>query len=58
MSIGAVVIVVCLLLLAGWFVQTYGPEPFRVPLLLAVVLVALGFIASVAFPGLLGTHVR
>lgn len=57
MSLGAVFVIVILLILAAWMAQRFMPEPFTTPTLVVVVLVAVAFILSVAFPGLFGMRI-
>ena len=58
MSIGMALVVVFLLLLACWACNVYMPEPFKTPSLAVCVIILVGFIITLAFPGLFAHAVR
>jgi hypothetical protein len=58
MSILGLIVVIVLIVFALWLVQNYLPVPFKVPVLIIVVVLALVWIASVLVPGLTTARIR
>lgn len=57
MSIIALVVTLCVILLMLWLVNTYMPLPWKTLLLAIVVLMAVVWLALFLFPGITGMRV-
>ena len=57
MSIVALVVTVCVIIFALWLVQTFLPAPWKTPVLVIVVLLALLWLVTLMFPGVAGLRV-
>ncbi len=58
MSVFGIVVGVLLIIFALWIVQVYVDPPFKTPLLVVVVVLALIWIASFFMPGLTSMRIR
>lgn len=52
MSIVALVVTLCVIILMLWLVQTFMPLPWKTPVLVIVVLLALLWLITLLFPSL------
>lgn len=57
MSIVALVVTLCVILLMLWLVQNYMPLPWKTPVLVIVVLLALLWLVTLMFPGVAGLRI-
>ena len=57
MSIVALVVTICVIVFALWLVQTFLPAPWRTPLLVIIVILALVWLATLLFPGLTSARI-
>ncbi len=57
-SILGLIVTILLIVFALWLVQAYMPVPFKMPVLIIIVLLALLWVASILVPGLATTRVR
>lgn len=58
MTIAGLIIGLCIILLMCWLVQTYLPVPWKTPVLVIIVILALVWLASAFFPSIGATRIR
>lgn len=57
MSLITLLVTVCLIIFALWLVVTFLPAPWKTPLLVLIVILALVWIATLLVPGLTSMRV-
>ncbi len=57
MSIIAILVAIVVLVFCCWLVATYMPAPFKTPVLVVVVLIAVIWLLSLLFPALTAVRV-
>lgn len=58
MTILSLLVAVAIIVFALWLVQTYLPAPWKTPVLVIIVLLALVFLLTQFFPGAATTKVK